>query len=221
MSKPNLVLIAGCNGSGKSTYASTILATKLKIFDADKRKKEIYNNFPFDFEFREQMAWNKTQEEFETQIKDSLVRKKDFAFETNFHSDPMFWVNRFRAADFAVHLMFFCLKSTSLAKERVAIRYQNGGHYVNDEEIIQRYHLGFANLDRYFNVFESVLLLESSRENVKPEVLLYFSNNQLIKINKALPLYIRRQCPQLTQHFKLLKRENLKAKKEIKRRVKK
>lgn len=205
MSRPNLVLIAGCNGSGKSTYASAILATKLKVFDADKRKKEIYNNFPFDFEFREQMAWNKTQEEFETKVQDSLTKKKDFAFETNFHSDPMFWVNKFKMADFAVHLMFFCLKNTVLAKERVAIRYQNGGHYVRDEEIIERYRLGFINLDLYFKDFESILLLESSKENMKPEILLYVSNNKPVKINSKLPLYIKRQCPQLAHYFKQLK----------------
>lgn len=69
MYKPNLVVVAGCNGSGKSTYASSILPARIKIFDADKRKKEIYDGFKFDFDMREQMAWNKTQSEFEANVK--------------------------------------------------------------------------------------------------------------------------------------------------------
>lgn len=63
MFKPNLVIVAGCNGSGKSTYASSMLPSAIKIFDADKRKKEIYEDFKFDFDFREKMAWNKAQDE--------------------------------------------------------------------------------------------------------------------------------------------------------------
>ena len=41
MDKPNLVVIAGCNGSGKSTFSSIILNQQFSIFDADKRKKEL------------------------------------------------------------------------------------------------------------------------------------------------------------------------------------
>ena len=34
---PNLIIIAGCNGAGKSTYADSFLPTNISPFDFDKR----------------------------------------------------------------------------------------------------------------------------------------------------------------------------------------
>lgn len=208
MFKPNLILIAGCNGSGKSTYAATILNSKTKIFDADKRKQEIYSSFPFDFDIREQMAWNKTQAEFEEQVEIAIKEKKDFAFETNFHANPLFWVSRFKEAGFKTHLMFFSLKSSELAKERVAIRFQNGGHYVSGNEVEHRYNLGFKNLDKYYKEFNTLLLLESSKENRKPSVLFYVVDGVKARIANELPAYFVKKCPHITKYILTFKKKS-------------
>ena len=153
MSKPNLIIIAGCNGSGKSTYSKSLVPSNVIHFDADKRKSEIYDSIKFEFEFREKMAWNKTQEELEKVIKTSIKSKKDFAYETNFNHTPLHWVKKFKEAGYAIHLLFFSLKNIKLAKERVAIRFQNGGRYVPDVEVELRYSAGFNNLDKHYTEF--------------------------------------------------------------------
>jgi predicted ABC-type ATPase len=73
------------------------------------------------------MSWNQTQKEFQELISSTLLNKKDFAYETNFNADPLFWIQKFITGGFSIHLIYFCLNSIDLTKERVAIRYENGG----------------------------------------------------------------------------------------------
>lgn len=65
---PKLIIIAGCNGAGKSTFASTFLPDGLTSFDYDKLLSENYNDLP-DNELREEIAINQTTGNFEAAIK--------------------------------------------------------------------------------------------------------------------------------------------------------
>lgn len=195
MPKPNLIVIAGCNGSGKSTFSEILLPKHIGAFDADKRKKEHYDAFKFDFELRDQMAWNETQQEFEQLISSALFTKKDFAYETNFNSDPLFWVQRFIEAGFEINLLYFCLESMDLAKERVAIRYESGGHFVRDDEVENRYRQGFKNLDKLYEYFDTILLLEASKKSKPPRIIVHFQKESTCFISHPLPVYLEQQCP--------------------------
>ena len=83
MQHPDLIIIAGCNGAGKSSYSST-LVDGLVPFDYDKRFLEVYESLR-DSEFREQFAVNQVTEELTNNIQKSFLQKKSFCFETNFH----------------------------------------------------------------------------------------------------------------------------------------
>lgn len=52
---PELIIIAGCNGAGKSTFAPTFLPDELTSFDYDKLFIKYYNELP-DSELREKFA---------------------------------------------------------------------------------------------------------------------------------------------------------------------
>jgi len=51
---PKFIIIAGCNGAGKSTYASSLLPFDVTSFDYDKLFLENYNSLS-DSEFREKL----------------------------------------------------------------------------------------------------------------------------------------------------------------------
>jgi len=57
---PDLTIIAGCNGAGKSAFATSFLPEGLTSFDYDRVFLEIYNSLP-DSELREQFAKIKQQ----------------------------------------------------------------------------------------------------------------------------------------------------------------
>lgn len=71
-----LIIIAGCNGAGKSTFASSFLPHGLTSFDYDRILQEEYNSLP-DSEFREKFARDTTATKFETAIADAQEREYD------------------------------------------------------------------------------------------------------------------------------------------------
>jgi predicted ABC-type ATPase len=91
---PDLTIIAGCNGAGKSTFASSFLPEGLTSFDYDRLFLENYNSLP-DSELREQLAENQTTGDFEGSIGKALLDNTDFCYETNFDSQPIYWAQKY------------------------------------------------------------------------------------------------------------------------------
>lgn len=96
MESPQLLVIAGCNGAGKSSYSRILSPEGIEAFDYDKHFLEIYSSIiPTDFQ--DQMAHNMTFQKLETQIDQAIEAGKSFAYETNFNSDPLHWPLIFKA----------------------------------------------------------------------------------------------------------------------------
>jgi predicted ABC-type ATPase len=184
MSKPKLTIIAGCNGSGKSSFSKYLVKSTIAPFDFDLRQKEIYDSFKFDFEIREEMSRNRTIQEFETLVNDSLINKTDFSYETNYNIHPLVYAEKFKAAEFQVNLIYFCLSDTIIAKERVAIRVNNGGHFVSDREIDSRFKQGYDNFEKTFSYFDHVQVFDTSEECEKPREIAFLANLDPIRRDK-------------------------------------
>lgn len=104
MQRPHLIIIAGCNGAGKSTY-SHLFVERIIPFDYDKRFLEIYNSM-FDSELREEIALNKTTQELENLVESAFSSKDTFCFETNFHVFPVNWINRAKELNYSIEIIF-------------------------------------------------------------------------------------------------------------------
>lgn len=162
MSKPLLLVIAGCNGSGKSTFSKPLSPDNFTPFDYDLEFLRFYNSL-MDSDIRDLMAHRMAFKELKSQIKDVIENKSSFCYETNFNSTPLHWPELFKNNGYDLHLIFLCLDSIQEAKKRVAIRVENGGHFVPDSEIQKRYYEGFNNLNSFFNYFDYVDLYDSSK----------------------------------------------------------
>jgi predicted ABC-type ATPase len=142
--KLRLWIIAGCNGAGKSSFSKAFFGGDLIPFDYDKCFLKYYHKLqPSDLQDR--MAHNLAFEELERQTSESIDQKKDFCYETNFNSTPVYWPEKFKENGFETHLIYFVLDSLEKAKKRVDIRVENGGHFVPVSEIQKRYFEGFDN----------------------------------------------------------------------------
>ncbi len=76
---PDLIVIAGCNGAGKSTFASSFLSEGQIPFDYDRRFIENYSSLP-DSELREHFAKRQTTQDFENAIKKAWLKQLDFSY---------------------------------------------------------------------------------------------------------------------------------------------
>lgn len=88
MSKTRLIIVAGCNGSGKSTFSQTYTGNIIP-FDYVKKLKDRYDSM-FDSELCSIMARNLTSSEFETAIHEAFSKSENFCYETNFDTNPMY-----------------------------------------------------------------------------------------------------------------------------------
>mgnify|MGYP003646191270 CR=1 FL=1 len=198
MDKPVLTVIAGCNGSGKSSFSSAITPSKVPSFDYDKEFLSFYNSME-DSELREVIAHNKARQLLKSKIKQSIENDLSFTYETNFNSTPLYWPEEFKKAGFDLSLFYFCLNSIEEAKRRVQIRVENGGHFVPDAEIEKRYYQGFENLNQHWVFFNQVFLFETSAFKTEPKHILTIINQE-IEHEEDIPNYLNKLIPSILKH---------------------
>lgn len=188
MPNPILIVIAGCNGSGKSTFSKLLSPDNITPFDYDYHFLKIYNTL-IDSDIKEAMAHSMAFNELEYQIKIAIESKSSFCYETNFNSTPLHWPEIFKKKGYDLHLIYLCLDSIQEAKKRVTIRVENGGHYVPENEIVKRYYDGYNNLNSSFDCFDYVDLFDSSKYLKHPTHILSVESGKVSSITN-IPDYL-------------------------------
>ena len=157
---PNLYIIAGCNGAGKTTASFTVLPEILdckEFINADEIAKGLSPFQPEKVAIQSGRIMLK-------RIDELLTSKADFAFETTLSSKS--YVNTVKEAQengYNVTLIYFWLNSVDLAKERVKVRVTEGGHNIPTEVIERRYKLGLENLFKLFiPIVDSWIIFDNS-----------------------------------------------------------
>ncbi len=120
MIHPNLYIIAGCNGAGKTTASMSVLPEVLaceEFVNADEIAKGLSPFHP------EEMAIEAGKLML-NRIDTLLSRRQSFAIETTLATRSyLFLVRRAKAAGYTVTLLFFWLPSPEMAEQRVASRW--------------------------------------------------------------------------------------------------
>lgn len=144
---PDLYLIAGCNGAGKTTAATVLLPEVLGIqhfVNADQIAAELSPENP------EAVAIQAGRLMLH-RVDELLAERADFALETTLATRSYAGlVRRAQAVGYAVILVYFWLESPDLAIQRVARRVREGGHSIPDDVVRRRYALGLKNLRELF-----------------------------------------------------------------------
>ena len=160
--KSRILIIAGPNGVGKTTFAEEFLPNEADcpIFvNADLIAAGLA---PFDPERAAIKAGRLMLEE----IYDHVRRHESFAFETTLSGRVYArHIPVWRKDGFTVKLFFLCLTSPELACARVAQRVKAGGHNVPEVTIHRRYAAGLRNFEEIYKpiVDEWALYDNSSR----------------------------------------------------------
>jgi predicted ABC-type ATPase len=188
MPKPILLVVAGCNGSGKSTFSNRLGEGQFDPFDYDFHFLKNYSKL-LDIDIKDKMAHNMTRNELELQVNNAILNKSNFCYETNFNSTPLYWPQIFKDNGYEIRMTFLCLNSIEEAKRRVTIRVQNGGHFVPESEIEKRYFEGFSNLKAYYKFFDSIDLFDTSTYGEPPKFVLFIENGEVLSV-KNIPEYL-------------------------------
>lgn len=166
---PELFIITGSNGAGKSTVGPDYLPQHLKstLFDGDKlfmnKRSEYWRSGISSHKECKKLAAEYVEEVFEKLVETALKNKQDFAYEGHFTNHSTWEVpQKFKNTGYSIHLIFFGLKDIRLSALRVIARSREGGHYVDPLTLESNYYGNLEKLDIYYRIFDSVNIIDTS-----------------------------------------------------------
>ena len=178
--KPVLIVVAGPNGSGKTSVTSKILRHQWL-------ENSVYIN-P-DIVAQERFGdWN-SKESIMQAVKycedwreQCLAEHKSLIFETVLSAnDKVDYIERAIAAGFFVRLFFVCTNSPTINAARIANRVLKGGHDVPITKIVSRYQKSLTRCKYLARKVHRTYLYDNSVENTDVQLLVRFADGEIIK----------------------------------------
>ena len=178
--KPVLIVIAGPNGSGKTTITSKILRHEW-LEDA------VYVN-PDQVALDKFGDWNSAEavmqaaQYCEKQREECLVNNQSLIFETVLSSDgKVDFIRRAHDAGYFIRIFFVATCHPSINASRIARRVMKGGHDVPITKVISRYYKSILNCKRCAALADRIYIYDNSIDDADARLMFRMTDGQLFK----------------------------------------
>ena len=158
MRKKELIIVAGPNGSGKTTFAKAFLKEfKYEFLNADEIAVEITKG-------KGRASAIASGKEYFKRIEKYRKAEKNIILESTLAG--LFLeklIVNFKREKYNVKILFIVLNSTEVCIERIKHRVSRGGHHVPDADVRRRFERGKRNFwNRYKKMAESWMLYNNT-----------------------------------------------------------
>ena len=178
--RPVLIVIAGPNGSGKTSVTSKILHHEWledsEYINPDNVARDMFGDW------NNPAAVLKAANYCNEWRERCLAQNKSHIFETVMSaSDKVDYILRAKEAGFFIRLFFVSTETPTINAKRVANRVINGGHDVPIPKIISRYDKSIANCKILSTIVDRLYIYDNSIEDVEARLLFRLSEGRLVK----------------------------------------
>lgn len=180
-------IIAGVNGSGKSTiyHSGEMKAAEIGVrLNVDELIQKKYNN-----------QWQDSKIQFEAsrhitnQINACIAEKKSFNQETTLSGKSIIQtIKKAKKQGFRISLHYVGLESIDLSIERVKNRAENMGHSIDETTLRTRYPKSFENLKEILPLCNDIYIYDNSNNY---ETIIEVKDGEINFINKNIPDYLK------------------------------
>ena len=168
--RPVLCVVAGPNGSGKTSTTEKLLTNE---WTADS----VYIN-PDNIAQEKYGDWNSEESVMKAAKEATRLRyqclgeKKSFVFETVFSSkEKLEFLKKAKELGFFIRFFYVCTNDPKINVLRIAQRYINGGHEVPISKVISRYYKSLELAAQAISFVDRAYVYDNSRNNELPQLL--------------------------------------------------
>ena len=161
MNKQEIVIIAGGNGVGKTTFARAFLQEyDYEFLNADEITKSLSAENPSE----KKISAGKL---FFQRLNEAITQNKSLLIESMLSGRYLQKsIERLQKQDYQIRIVFLFVESTEILIERIAERVKKGGHFVPDEDVKRRFMRGKQNFWKtYRNLATRWSLVSNSDRN--------------------------------------------------------
>jgi predicted ABC-type ATPase len=186
--KPKLIVIAGPNGSGKTTFTNQVLRHDWSAGCLFINPDEIAQNNFGDWNSQDAIikAANRSEDLRETCFKE----RRSMLLETVFSApDKLDFLRQAKEAEFFIRFFFIGTDSPQINASRIARRVMAGGHTVPIEKIISRFTKSIANSGVAMTIADRAYAYDNSVDNRDPKKLFRTKSGIIFRIYSDLKLH--------------------------------
>lgn len=178
--KPVLIVIAGPNGSGKTTITSRVLQhdwlEDSLYINPDNVAQHMFGDW------NNQEAVLKAAQYCQEQREECLKNKHSMIFETVMSTDEKInFIQRAKEAGFFIRLFFVGTSSPTINASRIAARVMKGGHDVPIAKIISRYAKSIINCGIASQYADRTYVYDNSTDGVEAQLLFRMTDGKVFK----------------------------------------
>lgn len=197
--QPALLVIAGPNGSGKTTVTARLRedhwSGDVEYINPDEIAQERFGDWNSPEAVEQAARWAEARREA------LLAARQGIAFETVFSTyGKVDFVRRAKEPGYFVRVFFIGTKDPRINAARIAGRVMAGGHTVPIEKVVSRYARAMANLSAAIRLADRVYLYDNSVDDTEARLCARTQDAVLRKIYGPLPDWVADAVGPLPRH---------------------